>query len=69
MVCGYRKFVGALDFHHIDEKTKQFDLSSRGLTRAWSRIQIELDKCVLLCANCHREIHAGIVQLPMEMSE
>ena len=69
MICGYRKCVGALDFHHIDEKTKQFDLSSHGLTRAWSRTQIELDKCVLLCANCHREIHAGIVQLPMETSE
>ena len=66
IICGYSKFVGALDFHHVDEKTKQFDLSSRGLTRSWSRIEAELEKCVLVCANCHREIHAGIVQLPAE---
>ena len=61
-VCGYNKYVGALDFHHIDESTKEFDLSTRGLTRSWERIKKELEKCVLVCANCHREIHGGLLQ-------
>ena len=37
--CGYNKYNGALDFHHIDESTKEFDLSTRGLTRSWERIK------------------------------
>src|SRR3989344_8353294 len=65
-ICGYNKYAGALDFHHIDEKTKKFDLSSKGLTRSWEKTKVEVEKCLLLCANCHREIHAGLVQLPTE---
>ena len=62
--CGYKKTIAALDFHHVDEKTKDFGLSQRGLTRSWKRIKKELDKCILVCANCHREIHSGVLQLP-----
>jgi 5-methylcytosine-specific restriction endonuclease McrA len=58
--CGYCKEIAALEFHHIDPKGKDFGLSQRGLTRSWEKIKDELDKCVLLCANCHREIHAMI---------
>ena len=64
MICGYKKCQRALSFHHIDPSKKKFDLSSRGLTRSWERIQKEIDKCVLLCANCHMEVHEGITQLP-----
>ncbi len=53
-----------MDLHHVDESKKSFDMSSRGLTRSWERLKKEADKCVLLCANCHREIHAGVTQLP-----
>lgn len=60
--CGYNHCHSALDFHHIDAKGKEFGVSLDGLTRSWTRIKTELDKCVLLCANCHREIHAGILQ-------
>lgn len=56
-LCGYNKFVGALDFHHKDPKTKEFSISSKGYTRSWGKVKEELDKCVLLCSNCHREIH------------
>jgi hypothetical protein len=63
-LCGYNKCVAALDFHHIDESDKEFSLGTRGLTRSWQRIEAEIKKCVLVCANCHREIHAGIVELP-----
>ena len=64
MVCSYKKTPWAMDLHHIDESKKSFDMSSGGLTRSWERTKKEADKCVLLCANCHREIHAGVTQLP-----
>jgi len=62
--CGYNRYVGALDFHHVDESIKKFDLSTRGLTRSWEKIKKEIEKCVLVCSNCHREIHGGIIKLP-----
>lgn len=62
-ICGYNKCIGAMDFHHVDEEKKSFDLSSRGLTRSWARIEEEIKKCVLVCANCHREIHAGLTKV------
>ena len=58
--CGYDKCLDALDFHHLDESKKEFNLSRKGHTRSWKKVKEELDKCVLLCANCHREVHAGI---------
>jgi 5-methylcytosine-specific restriction endonuclease McrA len=66
MLCGYSKYLGALDFHHLYPSKKEFGLSMQGLTRSWEKIQVELDKCILICANCHREVHAGITQLPGE---
>ncbi len=62
--CGYSADLTALDFHHTDGKTKDFGLSQRGLTRSWDKIKKELDKCVLVCANCHREIHSGMRKIP-----
>jgi len=67
--CGYNKCIDALEFHHLDSKKKDFGLSARGLTRSWKRIQKELDKCILVCANCHRELHAGILQPPSAMRD
>jgi len=65
-ICGYDKYVGSFDLHHKGDSPKEFGLSSRGLTRSWSKIKKESDKCILLCANCHREVHAGVTQLPKE---
>jgi transcription elongation factor Elf1 len=67
VICGYSKYAGAFDLHHLDESKKEFALSSHGLTRSWERVKKEADKCVLLCANCHRELHGGITQLPREI--
>ena len=64
-ICGYSKYPGALDLHHINGK-KSFGISDKGYTRSWERTKKELDKCILVCANCHREIEAGISQLPKE---
>ena len=54
--CGYTKSVAALDFHHRDPTKKDFGISS-GAGRSWEKLRVELDKCDLLCANCHREVH------------
>lgn len=66
MICGYRKCKRALTFHHVDPRTKSFGLSARGITRSWEKVKAELDKCILLCANCHAEVHDGITQPPTE---
>jgi hypothetical protein len=48
------------EFHHLDARTKDFAISADGILRSWKKIEAELAKCVLLCANCHRETHAGL---------
>ncbi len=58
-ICGYNNYIGALEFHHIDPSQKDFSISTSGNTRAWVKIKKELDKCILLCANCHREVHGN----------
>ena len=55
--CNYSKCIEALEFHHTDPNEKDFGLSAKGLTHSWDKIKNELDKCILLCANCHREEH------------
>lgn len=55
-LCGYSKCQGALEFHHKDPAEKDFILSAGKLT-SFNKIKPELDKCMLLCANCHREQH------------
>ncbi len=62
-LCGYNKCVGALHFHHTEPGHKDFGLSSKGMTRSWEKQREELDKCVLLCSNCHAEVHANMHQL------
>ncbi len=64
VTCGYDECVWAFDLHHVDGKSKEFGLSVRGLTRSWDKIKEEADKCILVCANCHREIHAGVKKVP-----
>ena len=63
-VCGYDRCIEALEFHHLDPMQKDFGISHKGYTRSWEKVRQEVDKCILLCANCHREVHAGILQLP-----
>ena len=55
--CGYSKCSDALEFHHKNSEEKEFGISSKGYTRSWKKVKEELDKCILLCANCHRELH------------
>jgi hypothetical protein len=57
MNCGYDRCPAALDFHHRNPDEKLFGLSGSHLRKMDQRIIEELDKCDLLCANCHREKH------------
>lgn len=57
--CGYCRCVGALEFHHLDPAQKEGKLSS-GRTYGWNKFKLELDKTILLCATCHREIHEDV---------
>lgn len=55
--CGYNKYIGALQFHHINPQEKMANWD-RLRNSAWDRLKQEIDKCELLCANCHAEKHA-----------
>ncbi len=58
VICGYDKCLDALDFHHKNPEEKKFSLREyRG--RAYKTQLAEAEKCMLVCANCHREIHAS----------
>jgi hypothetical protein len=57
--CQYDKCNRALEFHHLDSTQKDFGISNYTIL-SWDKIKIELDKCILVCANCHREIHDEI---------
>lgn len=57
--CGYDKCEVALEFHHLNPLEKDFNISDRNIKLNWEDIKKELDKCILVCSNCHREIHAG----------
>lgn len=54
--CGYDKCISALEFHHLDPSEKEFTIT-QGYIKSWEKTKIELDKCILVCSNCHREIH------------
>jgi ribonuclease HII len=58
--CGYNKCNGALQFHHPNGD-KEFGIADKGITRSWAKVKAELDKCVLVCANCHAERHWRVV--------
>jgi hypothetical protein len=64
-ICGYSKCVSALDFHHLNPQQKDFSPSAaRASSSSWQKICDELRKCVMVCANCHREIHSGYIKVP-----
>ena len=62
-ICGYNKCQDTLEFHRLNNDEKSFGISAKGYTRSWKAIQEELDKCIMLCANCHRELHAGLIEI------
>jgi len=53
--CGYNKCVDALEFHHLDPNEKDFTIA--GKSYSFERLKSEADKCIMVCSNCHKEIH------------
>lgn len=58
VICGYNKCSRSMDFHHLDPNEKNFGIS--GSTKSISKLKKEVDKCILVCKNCHGEIHDEI---------
>ena len=65
-VCGYDRFLGALEFHHLDPAQKRLGLSYRGNALAISTLRAEAAKCALLCSNCHAEVEGGVTRLALQ---
>ena len=60
-ICGYNRCLQALEFHHLDPAQKDFTISKNPNTSFDKAIE-EIKKCILVCANCHREIHADLIK-------
>ena len=56
-ICGYDKCSAALDFHHVNSEDKEFNISMHSINYSDKRVVEELNKCILICKNCHSEIH------------
>jgi transposase len=63
VLCGYDRFPGALQFHHLDPAEKSFALSVQGVARSLEKARAEAVKCVLMCANCHAEVEGGVATI------
>jgi len=61
--CGYDRYLGALQFHHVDPGEKRFAIASTGMSLSLERARREVSKCVLLCANCHAEVEGGLISM------
>lgn len=62
IICGYNRCLAALEFHHLDPSHKDFGIAEAYANpKKWETIVDELKKCILVCANCHRELHQGMI--------
>lgn len=61
--CSYNKCQDALEFHHLNPNEKDFTVAQYKGSILNNTIKKELDKCILVCSNCHREIHAGLLKI------
>lgn len=56
-ICGYNKCQEALDFHHLDSSIKDIGIKDAVRQKGTEKLKEEIAKCIVVCANCHREIH------------
>jgi len=61
-ICGYDKCIQALEFHHLDPLKKDFNISSNSFS--FEKMKKEVDKCILICSNCHKELHYLNINIP-----
>jgi transposase len=69
VACGFDAYVGALQFHHTEPSAKAFEVSRQGITRSLDKLRLEARKCVLLCANCHAMVEAGLLVVPAPVDD
>ncbi len=63
--CGYKKCADAMHLHHLNPEEKETGVSYWYRNpHSWHKIVAELQKCILVCSNCHSEIHAGVTKVP-----
>jgi transposase len=67
-ICGYDRYVGALEFHHVNPAEKLLDVSGYGVTISLEAARTEAAKCVLVCSNCHAEVERGITTVPARVA-
>ena len=67
-LCGYHRHAGGLAFHHVDPATKVMGLAQTGRALALETLREEAQKCVLLCHNCHSEVEAGLLVVPIHLA-
>lgn len=67
-ICGYNKCDEVMEFHHLDPSKKETHWGQiRGSIQSWDKIVIEMRKCVMVCSNCHKEVHAGAATVPSDI--
>jgi hypothetical protein len=65
VICGYNRCSASLALHHLNPSEKDFSFGAlRASIRGWATIVHELRKCILVCNNCHGEIHSGLIAVP-----
>lgn len=62
-ICGQTYPNGVYDFHHLDPSQKDFNIGNKSSTIKMEIVKKEIEKCILVCANCHRMIHSGDIQI------
>lgn len=68
-ICNYNKCFDALALHHLNPEEKELSLGGiRSSPKSWEKIVKELRKCILVCHNCHSEIHNGITKVPKKVT-
>lgn len=67
--CGYNRCTAALEFHHREPAEKKFNVNTMTVCKAWKSVLAEAEKCDLLCANCHREVHAAAWTISEDFKE
>ncbi len=69
-ICGYDKCVEALEFHHLDPTQKEYSFAKlRARPQGIEVIKEELKKCILLCSNCHKEVHYNGLDIPSDYAK
>lgn len=66
-ICGYRRNMRALHFHHLEPSQKRHEINAKGVAIALDKLRGEAQKCVLLCSNCHAEVEDGMAAIPAAM--